>query len=517
MRNCRKVALALATLITVVLLALTTTSHAQDGQRVVNLGPGCNMTTLTFASGTQAAGVAAAVSPSEALDTVWRLDNATRTFQAFMPQAPQASDLTSVNLLDPAFICVDAAATIAMPTVSSDPASAPISVNLSTGCNAVGLTFPDGTAPSGAAGAITPAEAFESLWRLDNATGLFQAHVAAAPQASDLTSLQFLDAVFVCASGPGLVTIPGLAGMAVASGLNAVTSWAYQIQGLEAEGAVDALVNSDYDLLVMEPTRSIVGSQSFDTAGLVARLHQRGKLVLAYVDIGEAEDYRTYWQDGWEAPSAGERGSPDFLLTADPGGWSGNYPVAFWDQRWKDVVIHGEGSLLDMALDDGFDGIYMDWVEAYMDEHVAALAEAEGLNPAAEMVAFIREIRDYARARRPGFLLVAQNAAELAEERPEYLAVIDGLAQENLSFRGEADTEWGDPASGDIPTPLEDQQYLIDLFGLYREAGLPVFCVDYALKEGNVRQAYETAARSGCLGYVSQTPLSRLTETPPPP
>jgi hypothetical protein len=210
MRKCRKVALALATLITVVLLALTTTSHAQDGQRVVNLGPGCNMVTLTFASGTQATAVAAAVSPPEALDTIWRHDNATRSFQAFMPQAPQASDLTSVNLLDAVFICVDAVATIAMPAVSSDPASAPISVNLSTGCNAVGLTFSDGTAPSGLAEAITPAEAFESLWRLENATGSFQAYVAAAPQASDLTSLQFLDAVFICTSGPAALATPAV-------------------------------------------------------------------------------------------------------------------------------------------------------------------------------------------------------------------------------------------------------------------------------------------------------------------
>jgi len=175
------------------------------------LSPGCNMVTLTFATGTGAATLTTAVSPPEALDAVWRLDNATRTFQAFMPQAPQASDLTSLNLLDAAFICVGAAATIAMPTVTADPASAPISVNLSTGCSAVGLTFLDGTAPSGVAGAITPAGAFESLWRLDNATGSFQAYVAAAPQASDLTSLAFLDAVFLCTGGPATLVMPAVA------------------------------------------------------------------------------------------------------------------------------------------------------------------------------------------------------------------------------------------------------------------------------------------------------------------
>jgi len=210
MRQRTAITLALAFLIALALAALTTTSRVRAEERTVGLSPGCNMVTLTFATGTGAATLTTAVSPPEALDAVWRLDNATRTFQAFMPQAPQASDLTSLNLLDAAFICVDAAATIAMPTVASDPASAPISVNLSTGCSAVGLTFLDGTAPSGVAGAITPAGAFESLWRLDNATGSFQAYVAAAPQASDLTSLAFLDAVFICTVGPATLMMPAV-------------------------------------------------------------------------------------------------------------------------------------------------------------------------------------------------------------------------------------------------------------------------------------------------------------------
>jgi len=141
----------------------------------------------------------------------WRLDNATRSFHAFMPRAPQASDLTSLNLLDAAFICVDAAATIAMPTLSSDPSASPISTNLSAGCNAIGLTFLDGTAPSAVAAAITPADAFQALWRLDNATGSFRAYVAAAPQASDLSSLAFLDAVFVCTTGPAALEMPAVA------------------------------------------------------------------------------------------------------------------------------------------------------------------------------------------------------------------------------------------------------------------------------------------------------------------
>jgi hypothetical protein len=210
MRKRAATTLALAALLALALTGLAATSRAQDAQRSVNLSPGCNMVTLSFASGTQAATVAAAVSPPTALQTIWRLDNATRTFQAFMPQAPQASDLTSVNLLDAVFMCVSGAAAVAMPSVSADTAGAPISVNLSAGCNAVGLSFADGSDPPAVATAVTPAGALQSIWRLDNATHTFQAFVAAAPQASDLTSLQFLDAAFVCTGGPATLLMPAV-------------------------------------------------------------------------------------------------------------------------------------------------------------------------------------------------------------------------------------------------------------------------------------------------------------------
>jgi cysteinyl-tRNA synthetase len=295
-----------------------------------------------------------------------------------------------------------------------------------------------------------------------------------------------------------------------------VKSWAYQIQGLEEDGAIDALAASDYDLIVVEPVRSLQGAEEFDTAGMVARLHDEGKLVLAYLDVGEAEDYRTYWGDDWMAPSADEPGAPDFLITIDPDGWSGNYPVAFWDERWKNVVIHDENSLLDMVLDDEFDGVYLDWIEAYQDETVVAAAQSLGIDPAQEMVAFVQEIAQYGRERTQKFLVIPQNAAELAQEVPEYLEIIDGLGQENLSFHGEADTNWGDPESGDIPTPADGQEYLLELFDLYLGTGLPIFCADYALEQPNVQTAYAAARDASCLGYVSQTPLSRLTETPPP-
>jgi hypothetical protein len=265
MRKRAATTLALATLIALVLTGYAATSRAQDGQRTITLSPGCNMVTLSFAGGTQTASVAAAVSPPTALQAIWRLDNATRSFQAFMPQAPQASDLTSVNLLDAVFMCVDGAAAIAMPSVSPDAAGAPISVNLSTGCNAVGLTFLDGSDPPAVATAVTPAGALQSIWRLDNVTHAFQAFVAAAPQASDLGSLQFLDAAFVCTGGPATLSMPAVTQpAAVAAPPATPTGGGTETVRYLMEGAVPQAVDLPQSFVA-------VGEdfQSFDPPGLL--------------------------------------------------------------------------------------------------------------------------------------------------------------------------------------------------------------------------------------------------------
>lgn len=376
-------------------------------------------------------------------------------------------------------------------------------------------TGPSATNPAAALACI--ADDYAIAYRLES-DQTYQRYVPGRTELSNMATLDKYESLLVLttAEGARCEEMPMHSPQeARRLNLRRVESWAYQIQGVEEEGAIDALADSDYDLIVLEPVRSLEGAEDFDTAGMVSRLHSEGKLVLAYLDVGEAEDYRTYWGDDWVAPSADEPGEPDFLITIDPDGWSGNYPVAFWDERWKGIVISDDDSLIDMVLDDGFDGVYLDWIEAYEDETVAATAESLGIDPAQEMVAFVREIAEYGRTRSESFIIIPQNAAELAQEVPDYLDVIDGLAQENLSFRGEADTYWGDPTSGDIATSADDQEYLLELFDLYLEAGLPIFCADYALSEPNVQAAYATAGDADCLGYVTQTPLSQLTETPP--
>jgi cysteinyl-tRNA synthetase len=185
---------------------------------------------------------------------------------------------------------------------------------------------------------------------------------------------------------------------------------------------VDALVTSHYDMLVLEPTRTDWSSDDkyFDAKEMVTRLKnskasdgQGRKLIIAYIDIGEAEDWRWYWtwSKDWDCQGDPPADWPDYILACDPDGWTGNYPVAYWDPDWKDIIIYSQNqgshpdrdynSVIDEVIKDGFDGIYLDWVEGFENEAVIAAAQAAGKDPASEMIAFIQDMRTTRRPATP--------------------------------------------------------------------------------------------------------------------
>jgi cysteinyl-tRNA synthetase len=317
--------------------------------------------------------------------------------------------------------------------------------------------------------------------------------------------------------------------------LDEVTTWAYQIQDISLEGALDALEASSYDMLVLEPTRTDWSSddKSFDAPGMVTQLKNspagdgaRRKLLIAYIDIGEAEDWRWYWtwSKDWDCVGDPPSEWPDYILTCDPDGWSGNYPVAYWDPDWKDIIIYGENtgslpgrdynSLIDEVIKDGFDGIYLDWVEGYENEAVVAAAQAVGKDPAIEMITFMKEMRLYAASRNPDFIIIQQNAAALIDGHPELLNVIDAISQEAVWYDGDATDDWDDPSGHDWPNDASLTSHYVGYLDEYLSAGVPVFNCEYALALADT--AYANSYREGYVPYTSRRSLSRLTTTPPP-
>ena len=80
---------------------------------------------------------------------------------------------------------------------------------LYSGCNNISLTFPDGTPSQTVVQAVTPASTVETLWRFNGPLNKFEGFSPAFPQASDLMSVHFLDAVWFCMSAaPGATSPP---------------------------------------------------------------------------------------------------------------------------------------------------------------------------------------------------------------------------------------------------------------------------------------------------------------------
>jgi dipeptidyl aminopeptidase/acylaminoacyl peptidase len=102
-----------------------------------------------------------------------------------------------------------------------------------------------------------------------------------------------------------------------------VTNWLYLIGDNPEPDVVTQSAASEYDLVVLDFVPSQADATDYPMTEVVAALHDAGKLVIAYIDVGQAENYRTYWQPGWRV------GNPEWIIGIDPDGWEGNFPVAF--------------------------------------------------------------------------------------------------------------------------------------------------------------------------------------------
>lgn len=198
--------------------------------------------------------------------------------------------------------------------------------------------------------------------------------------------------------------------------------------------------------------------------------------------------------------------------------------MAYWDPRWKDIVIYGNSqdsspygdytSVIDETIRDGFDGVYLDWVEGFENEAVIQAAQQLGKDPRIEMIDFIREMRNYAEQKHPEFIIIQQNGSALIQGHAELLDMIDGIAQEGIWYEGDATDNWNDPDGYDWPVPEEWRADYLYFLPQYKSAGLPVFNCEYALQFAS--DAYGKSDNRNFIPYCTRRSLSRLTTTPAP-
>ncbi len=82
------------------------------------------------------------------------------------------------------------------------------------------------------------------------------------------------------------------------------------------------------------------------------------RLVICYMSIGEAEDYRYYWDNDWDK-------NEPVWLDEENKNWKGNFKVRYWEEEWQNIIYGNEDAYLDKILSTGFDGVYLDIIDAF--------------------------------------------------------------------------------------------------------------------------------------------------------
>jgi len=280
--------------------------------------------------------------------------------------------------------------------------------------------------------------------------------------------------------------------------LGAAKSWGYQLQNVDP----DVLAGAPYDLFVIDYSRD--GSQDGaltpdDLGKLKTKPDGSRRIVLSYFSIGEAEKYRYYWKWYWGW----------FFRTFAPAWvgpqnreWGGNYGVRYWNEDWQKIIFTGPDSYLDRIKRAGFDGVYLDKVDEYVD------MQKEKPDARSLMIALVKAIAARARASKPGFFIVPQNAEALLTDA-NYRAAIDGLGKEDLLYGETKDKRRSDPQSIAANTA-----YL----KMLTADGKPVFAVEYLDKPDEIARAKKELLADGFVPHFSDRALDamRIGDLPDP-
>jgi cysteinyl-tRNA synthetase, unknown class len=121
---------------------------------------------------------------------------------------------------------------------------------------------------------------------------------------------------------------------------------------------INALKNTNYDLIFMDLYHNGVKFNKEEIEKLKVKKNGAKRLVIGYMNIGAAEKYRYYWKRPWQL------NNPKWLKKKYDG-YDQEVWVEYWCREWQDIIYGNDDSYSKKIVDAGFDGVYLDNVEAY--------------------------------------------------------------------------------------------------------------------------------------------------------
>jgi len=261
-----------------------------------------------------------------------------------------------------------------------------------------------------------------------------------------------------------------------------VKSFACQLQNLKPQ----EIAQSPCQMLIMDFSRDGSWEGRYSPAEL-QQLRQGGRLLVAYLSVGEAERYRSYWQRGWRP------GRPPWLDKPNPD-WPENYKVRYWDPQWQKLLFDYAEKLLGL----GYDGLFLDVVDAH---EYWQKSRPQALSDMRQLVLNLSQ--RLGQNRDIGLFL---NGGEALIGDARVLQAITGLAKEEIFFGMGGDGRVSPP---DFRAATQKQLQPVV------RAGKLVLSIDYTTHPQQIREAHRQAHQAGYLEYVGVRGLDRLSPQNP--
>jgi cysteinyl-tRNA synthetase len=227
-----------------------------------------------------------------------------------------------------------------------------------------------------------------------------------------------------------------------------------------------------------------------------------GRKVIAYLSIGEAEDYRSYWRKEWLREGRPAPGAPAFLGLVNPE-WKGNYRVKYWLADWQRIIL----TAVDDAMIAGFDGVYLDIVDGF------ETFEQQGrdfidnrVNPETkqsyrrDMVDWVKAIAARAHAKNPAAFIIPQNGSQLLAHA-DFLAAIDAIGIEDLF------------TDGNKLQPASHTREVLGDLKILSAAKKPVLLIEYPKSTARRDAVKKLARENGLVWLVTDRQLKTLGES----
>jgi len=273
--------------------------------------------------------------------------------------------------------------------------------------------------------------------------------------------------------------------------LNAVRNWGFQLSDIDPK----QIEQSNFDLLVIDYSKDGSEEDAFlpsEIDSMKVKPDQSKRIVLAYLSIGEAEDYRFYWNKKWKS-------KPPSWLGKENDDWAGNYKVHYWDEEWQRIIYGTPDSYLDKIISQGFDGVYLDIIDAF-EYYQDSIPQAQEW-----MAQFVANLSRYAKTKsgRP-FYVVGQNGETLVDHET-YLHAIDGIGKEDLFFGMEEEEQ---------SNPPNEIEFSLNYLRKAKNAGKKILLVEYIRKHHDLVKVNHLAKKEGFIPLFVKRDLNELTYCP---